>query len=83
MACKGQGFKSPQLHSRSAALSAVGRPPIPALAQQMRSNRLCAADAVVQGGGDAGDHRGSRLSVDPRILRTALRNARAHAGAFG
>jgi hypothetical protein len=30
---RGQGFKSPQLHPRSAALSAIDRPPIPTLAQ--------------------------------------------------
>jgi hypothetical protein len=51
MACKGQGFKSPQLHPRSEVLSAVDRRPIPALAQQIRSNRLCVADALVHGGG--------------------------------
>jgi hypothetical protein len=41
---RGQGFKSPQLHPRSKALSAADRPPIPALAQQIRSNRQGAAN---------------------------------------
>ena len=34
---RGQGFKSPQLHPRSAALSVADRPPIPAVAQQIRT----------------------------------------------
>jgi hypothetical protein len=41
---RGQGFKSPQLHHRSTALSALDRPRIGALAQQIRSNRQCVAD---------------------------------------
>src|SRR5215207_6197749 len=41
------------------------RPPIPAVAQQICSNRLCAANAVVQGAGDAGHQRRGRLPVDP------------------
>jgi len=45
----GQGFKSPQLHPRPEARSGLGHPRIPALAQQMRSNRQCAADPLVQG----------------------------------
>jgi hypothetical protein len=61
---RGQGFKSPQLHPRSAALSAVDRPRIPTLAQQMRSNRQCAADPVVEGDGHPGHHRRGRLPVD-------------------
>ena len=55
---RGQGFKSPQLHPRSVALSVVDRQRNPALAQQIRSNRQCAANAVVQGGGHPGHHRG-------------------------
>ena len=62
---RGQGFKSPQLHPRSTALSAVDHPRIPALAQQIRSNRQCAADAVVKRGSHAGHHRRGRLPVDP------------------
>jgi len=46
---RGQGFKSPQLHPMSAALSALDRPRIPALAQQIRSNCQCVADAVRPG----------------------------------
>jgi hypothetical protein len=45
---RGQGFKSPQLHPRSEALSAVDRPRIPAFAQQTCRNRQCAADALIQ-----------------------------------
>jgi hypothetical protein len=33
-------------------------------ARQIRSNRSCEADAVVQGGGHAGGHIRSRLPVD-------------------
>jgi hypothetical protein len=37
----GQGFKSPQLHHRSEALSAVDRPRIARLGQQIGSNLFC------------------------------------------
>ena len=54
-------LSSPQVET----LSAADRPRIPALAQQIRSNRQCVADAVVQGGGHPGHHRGGRLPVHP------------------
>jgi hypothetical protein len=41
----------PQLHPRSTALSALDHPRMPVLAQQRSSNRLCVADALVQGVG--------------------------------
>jgi hypothetical protein len=64
MHARGQEFKSPQLHPRPKALSAIDRPRIARLGQQIRSNRLCVADAIVQGGGYAGQHRRGRLPVD-------------------
>jgi hypothetical protein len=65
MACKGSGFKSPQLHPRSAGLSAVGRPRIARLGQQIGSNLFCKANPVVPRGSDpAGRHR-CRRPVDP------------------
>jgi hypothetical protein len=41
---RGQGFKSPQLHPRSEAPSAVDRPRIARLGQQIGSNLPCEAD---------------------------------------
>ena len=41
---RGQGFKSPQLHPRSEAHSAVDRPRIARLGQQIGSNLLCEAN---------------------------------------
>ena len=61
---RGQGFKSPQLHPRSTALSAADRPRISALAQQIRSNRPCATKALVQRRGHPGHHRRGRLPID-------------------
>jgi hypothetical protein len=49
------------------ALSAVDHPRIPALAQQIRSNRQCAADPVVKRGSHPGHNRRGRLPVDPPI----------------
>jgi hypothetical protein len=42
---------SPSAPPRSTALSALDHPRMPVLAQQRSSNRLCVADALVQGGG--------------------------------
>ena len=42
---------SPSAPPRSTALSALDHPRMPVLAQQRSSNRLCLADALVQGGG--------------------------------
>ena len=55
---RGQGFKSPQLHPRSKALSALNRHRIARLGQQIGSNLFCEADLVVRRGSDAaGCHR--------------------------
>jgi len=41
---RGQGFKSPQLHPRSAATPCLGHPRISRLGQQIGSNLCCQAD---------------------------------------
>jgi hypothetical protein len=62
---RGQGFKSPQLHPRSAAQSDPDRPPIARLGQQIGSNLFCKAHPVVpRGSNPAGRHR-CRRPVDP------------------
>jgi hypothetical protein len=79
MACKGSGVQIPSAPPQVRWLSAIDRPRIPALAQQIRSNRQCAANPLVQGGGNLGHHCGGRLLVDP-AHRTAGAAVAAPAG---
>ena len=71
---RGQGFTSPQLHHRSATLSAVDCPRIPALAQQPRSNRVRAGGWGGVGGGLSeivdGIHPGRQTSDESSVERT-------------
>ena len=62
---RGQGFKSPQLHPRSEALSPLDRPRIARLGQQIGSNLFSKADPIVRRGRDAGGRRQCRRPVDP------------------
>ena len=63
-ACKGSGFKSPQLHPRSEVLFGFDRPRIARLGQQLGSNLLCEAKLVVRHTVDAGQHRRGPRPVD-------------------
>ena len=58
---RGQGFKSPQLHPRSEALSAVDRPANPGARAADTQQPPCVADAVIQGGVTRATIAGSSL----------------------
>jgi hypothetical protein len=81
---RGQGFKSPQLHPRSQALSGVDRPRIARLGQQIGSNRLQTHNESSPFLADIGFALnmfvvGSQVPVRDHSLRTALRIRVPHA----